>query len=439
MPKTVQIPYNFQPRAYQLDFLSAPQRFKIAVWNRRAGKSKTGLNQQIQRTQLKKGVYYYVLPTYKSAKQTIWDDLIKTHLPVEIIDKKNDSELAIYYKNGSIQRFVGSEDYDKLRGINAIDVVFDEYSEQNSEVWTAIFQPIIMENGGTATFIFTPKGKNHGWELIQKARDSKDWYVSVLGVKDTHSHTEESLEEIKRNTPQALYQQEYEVSFVDSAGQYFRRIRENIYKVDNQTVNPFILEGDFQIGVDLAKYNDWTVITPFNLNTFRVYPQDRFNQIDWNLQKARIQVIYAKYCRKGQRLQDTGNVRVCIDATGVGDPVVEDLKKEINIPELPFNHAFKFTQQSRADLLKHLAILLEQDKIKIPNDEGLIAELESFRYEMSESGTLKVKVPDNMTDDRVMSLALAVYGQSDRTVNYLEQERQWQQKAQKKQQTNAAR
>jgi hypothetical protein len=440
MPKIIQLPHQFVPRTYQLEFLQAPQRFKVGVWNRRSGKSKTLLNEQIRKTQLVKGIYYYVLPTYRQAKQVIWDNLIAEHLPPEIVDKKNDSELAIYYKNGSIQRFVGSEDYDKHRGINAIDVVFDEYAEQHEEIWTAIFQPILRENGGTATFGFTPKGKNHAWQLVQKARDSKEWYISILGVKDTKTFTDEELEEIKRNTPQSLYQQEYEVSFIDSAGQYFRRIRENVYEADNPLVDPLVIEGNFQIGVDLAKYNDWTVITPFNLNTFRVYPQDRFNQIDWNLQRARIEIAYSKYMRRGNKLEDTGNVAVCIDATGVGDPIVEELKKVINIPELPFNHAFKFTQQSRSDLLKHLAILLEQDKIKIPNDEGLIAELESFRYEMSENGTLKVKVPDNMTDDRVMSLALAVYGQSTKTINYLEQERQWQHATQKKtQEKNLAR
>ena len=395
----------------------------MGVWNRRAGKSKTALNQQISRTQITKGIYYYVLPTYRQAKQTIWDNLIKEHLPPEIVEKKNDSELAIYYKNGSIQRFVGSEDYDKHRGVNAIDVVFDEFSEQKEEIWTAIFQPILRENGGTATFVFTPKGKNHAWKLIQQTRDNKEWFTSILGVKNTKTFSEDELVEIRANTPQSLYQQEYEVSFIDNAGQYFRRIRDNVYKNDNPQFADLITEGDFQIGVDLAKYNDWTVITPFNLNTFKVYPQDRFNQIDWNLQRARIQVAYAKF---------TGSVSVCIDATGVGDPVVEDLKKEINIPEQPFNYAFKFTAQSRGDLLKHLAILLEQDKIKIPNDEGLISELESFRYEMSEGGTLKVRVPDNMTDDRVMSLALAVYGQSERTQNYRIQEQQWQNKSKPK-------
>jgi hypothetical protein len=395
----ITIPYNFTPRTYQLDFLKNRARFKIGVWHRRSGKTKTALNQQIIRSQLKKGIYYYILPTYRQSKQVLWDGLVKTHIPNEITLRKNDSELAVYYKNGSIQRFVGCEDVDKHRGVDAIDVVFDEYSEEAEEIWTAIFQPILRENGGSATFIFTPKGKNHSWELLQKAQGNPEWFTSVLGVKDTQVFTEPELEEIKKNTPQVLYQQEYEVSFVDNAGQYFRRIRENLYEPKDLTH-----DGDFQIGTDLAKYQDWTVITPFNLNTFKVYPQDRFNQVDWNLQKARLQVANLKF---------KGNITNCIDATGVGDPIVEDLRREgMEIPTIPFDHAFKFTQKSREDLLKHLAILLEQDKIKLPNDEGLIRELESMRYELSD-GSIKIKVPEGMTDDRIMSVALSVYGQNE--------------------------
>lgn len=406
----ITIPYNFTPRPYQLDFLTSRARFKLAVWHRRSGKTKTALNQQIIRTQLRKGIYYYLLPTYRQSKQVLWDSLVKQHIPNEIIIKKNDSELAVYYKNGSIQRFVGCEDIDKHRGVDAIDVVFDEYSEMKEEIWTAIFQPILRENGGTATFIFTPKGKNHSWKLTQMAQGNPEWFCSILGVKDTNVFTETELEEIRKNTPQPLYQQEYEVSFIDNAGQYFRRIRECVYD-PAKIILP--TEGDFQIGADLAKYQDWTVITPFNLNTFYAYPQDRFNQVDWNLQKARIQVAALKY---------KGNVRVCIDATGVGDPVVEDLRREgVIIPRTPFDHAFKFTERSREDLLKHLAILFEANKIKIPNDEGLIGELESMRYELSEGG-IKIRTPAGIPDDRIFSLGLAVYGQNTPQTYYPKEE-----------------
>lgn len=393
------IPHNFHLEKtkdrYVLEYLGRKQRFAVLVWHRRAKKSRSMLNDQILKimARTEPGVCYYVLPTYRQAKQVIWDALINDHVPMEIVEKKNDSELAIYYKNGVVQRFIGSEDPDKHRGTNPFDVKFDEFSEEPEEIWTAIFQPVLMENGGTATFGFTPKGKNHSWKLTQMALQNPLWYVSMKGVKDTQVFTLEELEEIKRNTPSALYAQEYEIAFNESAGAFFRRIKENLYDREQQQPE----YGDFQLGVDLAKYQDFTVLTPFNLNTFRAYVQDRFNQIDWNLQKARIEATALRY-----------KARVKIDATGVGDPVVEDLKSRgLNISD---GDAIKFTEVTRMNLLNNLAMLLEQDKIQIPNDQGLIDELESFQYSLSPLGKIKVGCPESMHDDRVFSLALAVWG-----------------------------
>lgn len=396
----VTLPFNFnEPTDYQLDYLSSQKRFSILVWHRRAKKSRTALNNQIikifQRPKDNPGVCYYALPTYTQAKQVMWDSLVKEHIPPEVYEKKNDSELAIYYKNGVIQRFIGAEDPDRHRGTNPFDVVFDEYSEMKEEIWTAIFQPVLRENKGTATFVYTPKGKNHSWKLLQQAKDNPEWFTSLKTVHDTNVFTLDELEEIKRNTPQALYGQEYECEFIDGAGQFFRRIKENVYQPHDLPTT-----GDFQLGVDLAKYQDWTVITPFNLNTFHVYPQDRFNQVDWSLQEARIEAASLRY-----------RAKAVIDSTGVGDPIVEHLTQR-NLDIEPF----KFTETSRTNLLNHLAMLIEQDKIKIPNDEGLIGELESFRYELSERGKLRIGAPEGLHDDRVMSLALAVWGQTEPTI-----------------------
>lgn len=389
----ITIPHNFrEPTDYQKRYLASDKQFSILVWHRRAKKTRTALNKQIIKIMTQpRGVYYYVLPTYRQAKAVVFDALVKDHIPMEIVDKKNDSELAIYYKNGSIQRFVGAEDPDKHRGTNPVDVVFDEYSEQSERIWTEIFQPVLRENKGTATFVFTPKGKNHSWKLLELAKQQDNWYTDVQSVHDTKMFTPAELEEIKLNTPLALYQQEYECSFLESASSFFRRTRENTY---NPPID-FEPSHAYQIGVDLAKYQDWTVITPFDLHTFKVHPQDRFNQVDWNLQKARIGVAHHKY----------NNAQLVVDGTGVGDPIAEDLQN-MGIPTNPF----KFTEQSKRELLTHLAILLEQDKIKIPNDPELLSELDAIQWGLSENGKTVITTVQGMTDDRVMSLALAVWG-----------------------------
>lgn len=396
--KTLTIPFNYQPRPYQLEYLKTDKRFSILVFHRRAGKSLTALNEQIRKAFTTKGIYYYILPTYRMAKTVAWDSMVKEHVPNELVEKKNDSELAIYYKNGSIQRFVGCEDPDKHRGINPIDVVFDEYSEMSEQMWTAIIQPILRENRGTATFVFTPKGKNHSWKLLEMAKTDPEWFISIKGVSDTGIFSDEELNSIKANTPQALYEQEYEAKFLEGASQFFKRIHQCTYDKDMLLTE----EGEFQLGVDLAKYNDWTVLTPFNLTHFIVYQQERFNQIDYNLQKAKIEAMARRF----------NNALIWPDSTGVGDPIVEDLKaRGLSIGN--DGEGFKFTETSRMNLLNNLAILMEQGKIKIPNDEGLISELESFQYSLGESGKIRVRAPEGLHDDRVMSLALSVWGATE--------------------------
>lgn len=421
----INLPYNFTPREYQKDFVEAKQRFKVAVIHRRGGKTKTTLNQQVLRTQLKYSkkfykwlspadprlteqernainTYYYFLPTYKQAKGVIWDSLIKEHVPMELVEKMNESELAIYYKNGSIQRFAGCDDINKHRGINPIDVVLDEFSEEDVEIWTAVIQPVLRENHGTATFIFTPKGKNHSWEILQYAKQNpNEWYWMVKTVDDTGGLTEGEIEEARRATPQALFLQEYYCDFTENAGAFFRNIKECMYEADD-IPNPSHF---YQVGIDLAKYNDFTVITPFDLHTFKVKLQERFNQVDWNFQKYLIEASARKY----------NNAKLKMDRTGVGDPVVEDLERRgLNIGE---DGAVVFNTRTRRELLDNLAILLQQNKIKIPNDPELLAELEAFQFTMTDKGKIEVKSRKGLHDDRVFSLALAVHGVDNKITN----------------------
>ncbi len=410
---TITLPHKFSPRPYQLPLLRAMDNGilrAIIVWNRRAGKDKTSFNYMIRRAMEKAGTYYYFLPEYSQAKKVIWENIdndgfkMLEHLPKEIVKNINHSELKIELINGSIIQLVGADKFEKSGvGANPIGVVFSEYSVTSPNAWEYV-SPILAVNGGWAIFNFTPRGKNHAWELLQKARDNPLWFSEVLTVNETKVISPEALAEEAKNHPAAIIQQEYYCSFLEGAGQFFRRIRQNLY--DQHKILPE--QGDFQLGVDLAKYQDWTVITPFNLNFFIAYPQDRFNQVDWNLQKARIEAT----ARRFSSIEPSVSALVWPDATGVGDPVVEDLKARGLRIGGENGEGFKFTETSRTNLLNNLAILLEQDKIKIPDDEGLIGELEAFQYTLSERGKIKVGVPEGMHDDRVMSLALSVWGVS---------------------------
>lgn len=399
------IPYKFKPRPYQLNILKALDRGikrAVIVWHRRSGKDKTCFNYMVKKSFERVGTYFYLLPTRVQAKQVIWDNIdnegfrMLDHIPKELIKNTNATELKIELINGSVIQLMPADEF-KTSGVgtNPIGVVLSEYSITDSQAWRFI-SPILVANGGWAIFNFTPRGMNHAHTILQQAKQNSNWFWEVLTANDTTVFTKEQIDEERKSNPTDIIDQEYFCKFIEGAGSFFKRYRENSYDVS--TFLP--QEGDFQLGVDLAKYQDYTVITPFNLNHFIVYSQDRFNQIDWNLQKAKIEATARRY----------NNAKVWIDSTGVGDPIVEDLKNRgINIAGED-GKGFKFTEISRQQLLDNLAILLEQDKIKIPNDEGLISELESFKYEMGDRGKIKIVVPSGLHDDRVMSLALSVWG-----------------------------
>ena len=320
--------------------------------------------------------------------------MLAKYVPPFIWDKRNNSELYCTFPNGSILYVMGADKPDSLRGPNPFGVVLDEYGDIKKDVWSGIIQPIMTANESAWTwFTGTPKGKNDFWTKYQYARQNKGaWEAWHLKASESGIISKTALEEARQTTTQAFYSQEYECEFVESASSFFRRTRENVYDAKQETT-----AHQYQLGVDLAKYQDWTVITPFDLNTFKVLPQDRFNQVDWNLQKARIQVAWHRYNR-GQCV---------VDATGVGDPIVEDLTNQ-GVQVYPY----KFTEQTKRELLTHLALLLEQDKIKIPDDPDLLAELDAIQWELTDSGKTRIATVEGMHDDRVMSLALAVWGHS---------------------------
>jgi hypothetical protein len=291
--------------------------------------------------------------------------------------------------NGSIVQLIGADNIDRVVGTNPIGCVFSEYSLMKPQVWEFI-RPILAENGGWAIFIYTPRGMNNGWKLLQQARSEPGWFSQILTADDTHAIPQETLDEERRQMPEALFKQEYYCEFLEGAGQFFRRIDNNLWDGNLEPENGHT----YNLGADLAKYQDWTVLTPASKNTFKVGKQERFQQVDWNLQKARIEAACRRY----------NLARTRLDATGLGDPIFDDLASQ-GLPVEPY----KFTETSRRALLDKLAILLEQDKIKIPNDPVLIDELRSFQYTLSETGKVKVAVPEGLHDDAVFSLALAVW------------------------------
>ena len=241
------------------------------VRHRRAWKDKACFNIIVKKAMEDVWIYYYVFPTYSQWKKAAWDwidkDWWKTinHIPNEIIKKKNDTEMKVELINWSIIQIIWSDNVDSIVWTNPIGIVFSEYSLQSPAVWDFL-RPILAENGWWAIFNFTPRWDNHAKELLDMAKENKDWMVSIQTVDDTQAISKEVLESEKKeiilkNGSDAIFQQEYYCSF-DAwiNGSYYAEILTQLEKAWRITTLPYDPALDVFTVWDLG-INDSTAIT----------------------------------------------------------------------------------------------------------------------------------------------------------------------------------
>jgi len=186
--KTIQIPYNFTPRDYQLKVFQALDSGTKRVfmkWPRRHGKDKVCWTYLVKAACTVPGNYYYVFPYKTDARRALWENIDKdgfrtlNHLPEVMVKSKRNQDMVIELVNGSFIQFLGLDEPDKIRGVAAQGVVFSEFAYQPADGYK-IFSPVLRESGGWAIFQSTPQGRNHFYEMDMRIRDSKNWCYSTF-------------------------------------------------------------------------------------------------------------------------------------------------------------------------------------------------------------------------------------------------------------------
>lgn len=246
----ITVPHNYQPRTYQLPLLQALDsgvKRAVVIWHRRAGKDKTLVNLVAKKMLERVGTYYYFFPTYTQGKKILWLGMDRDgfrfidHFPKPLLaSKPNDTELKIEYKNGSIFQIIGTDNIDSIVGTNPVGCIFSEYALQNPKAWDFI-RPILAENGGWAVFNYTPRGKNHGYDLYEMASRNPNWFVQKLTVDDTGIISPEVIEEERQSgMSEEMIQQEYYCSFTAAImGAYYWKEYDEAEKAGRFTNVPY--------------------------------------------------------------------------------------------------------------------------------------------------------------------------------------------------------
>lgn len=232
------LPHNWRTRPYQdaawRHMVRGGMRDKRAdlCWHRRAGKDDICLHLGATGGFERVGNYWHMLPEQEQARKAIWTAInphsgkrrIDEAFPLEIRKRTLDQPMSIELLNGSIWQVVGSDNFNSLVGSPPVGVTISEWSLANPLAW-AYLRPILRENHGWAARIYTPRGKNHAHRghlsAMESMRTDGAWFAQRLSAAETgvfsdlelESERQELIREYGENEGQALFDQEYGVSF----------------------------------------------------------------------------------------------------------------------------------------------------------------------------------------------------------------------------------
>ena len=309
----------------------------------------------------------------------------------ELVNYTNRSEMYVEFINGSQLWFKSADNPDALRGRGLDFLVVDEAATVKREAWENVLRPSLSDTQGKAVFIGTPKGHNWFFDLWTRGNDPayteyKSWtYPSTANPWLSQA----DIAEAKTTLPDLVFRQEYLAEFLDDYGAVFRGVNECV-KYDLQEPQA---HKQYVAGCDLAKLVDFMVTIIIDSSTGHVVAFDRFNKLEWPLQRERLKTLVQKY-----------KARLIIDSTGAGEPNLDELRR-MNLSV----EGYKFTSASKKALVENLSHLIEKQEISFPKIQVLIDELHMFGYKLTEGGVVTYGAPEGYHDDCVIALALAAW------------------------------
>lgn len=352
------------------------------------------------------GTYFHCFPEYNQGRKVLWDGMdiagrkFTDHLPKDIRKSTNNTEMKIEMygpggaENGSIWQIIGADNYDSVVGANPIGIVFSEWaiSDKYPQAWD-YFRPMLAENGGWAVFIYTPRGRNHGWDLYQNALNNQDWFCQLLTVDDTGVVSREDIDRERRaGYSEDMISQEFFCSFVASSEDIvipFELIQLALTREVAYPKSPRIA------GLDVARFgNDRTALVVRRAG--EIIHVETWGQTDIVATAGRVQDRYRA------KLFDA----VAVDSIGIGAGVADILRSNnipvamVQVSEKPMDPE-RFDSQ-RDELWWKLREWFEEGACSISRSlmphqkETLLKDIQDIRFKFSPTGKIKIESKDDM-------------------------------------------
>lgn len=224
MPKTaskkkrVRLRLNLHPG--QREVWESETRFRVVAAGRQFGKSRLGSAAAFERA-LSGQAVWWVAPDYPIA--TIGWKLLKSLAKQIPTVQIRESERLLAFPSGGWIQVKSAHSEGSLRGVTLDFLVVDEAAFIEAERWNSELRPTLAVKHGGALFLSTFAGENFFYDLYQRGQDpaAEEWESWRKPSVENPYFSEEELEEARRTTPRAEFEQEYEANPLVYAGAVF--------------------------------------------------------------------------------------------------------------------------------------------------------------------------------------------------------------------------
>ncbi len=220
-----------QPHPQQSKVIKSNARFKVIRAGRRSGKSTLEIEDMVfDAVNGANRNIFYICPTRIQARSIIWEAL-KHRL--QGIGQFNESRLEVKLPTvdgGYSTIYLGGwENRENFRGMRAYKIVFDETDTMRDFFigWQEVFRPALVDTGGGAVFIGTPKKEQPNLRRLEKMTDplspvfDKDFAAFHFTTADNPHIPASEIEKAKRELDYDTFKQEFEATYLDNAGALF--------------------------------------------------------------------------------------------------------------------------------------------------------------------------------------------------------------------------
>lgn len=249
--KKKQIHFQLHPK--QAEVFNNKSRFRVVVAGRRWGKSKLSMLSMLSWATRKNQKIWYVAPTYKMAKQIMWNE-IKTFVPREWVTKVRENELSMEFRNGSRIDLKGADKPDSLRGVSLDFLVLDEFQDISPDTWKTVLRPTLADRKGHALFIGTPKSYNLLYEVYRLGQNVENrmknkWMSWQFPTITSPFIPKAEIETARRDMDEKSFRQEFLASFESMSGRVYYAFdrKQHVADVEFNPKLPIWVGMDFNI------------------------------------------------------------------------------------------------------------------------------------------------------------------------------------------------